>query len=130
MNATTSSKLRPKNLDLLTIRLPLPALVSILHRLSGAALFLIGLPLLLAALGGTLASPERFQWWRELLAQPLAKLIALGLGWAYLHHFCAGLRFLILDLHKGTALGAARASGKTVLIVSLLLTLTLGVWLW
>jgi succinate dehydrogenase / fumarate reductase, cytochrome b subunit len=130
MAAVVGSKKRPKNLDLMTIRLPLPALVSILHRLSGAVLFLIGIPLLLAALQGTLASQQEFDRWHGVFGHWFVKLILIGLLWAYLHHFCAGLRFLALDLHKGTALETARATSKAVLIVSILLTVALGVWLW
>ena len=58
------------------------------------------------------------------------KLILFGLLWAYLHHFCAGIRFLLLDVHKGLELEAARNSARIVLIVSLALTLVIGVILW
>ena len=58
------------------------------------------------------------------------KLVLFGLLWAYLHHFCAGIRFLLLDLHKGLELEEARKSSKIVLIVSLTLTLIIGVVLW
>jgi succinate dehydrogenase / fumarate reductase cytochrome b subunit len=58
------------------------------------------------------------------------KLVLFGLLWAYLHHFCAGIRFLLLDLHKGLELEEARKSSKIVLVVSLTLTLIIGVVLW
>lgn len=124
------AKKRPKHLDLTKIRLPLPGLVSILHRISGLGLFLIGIPFLLSVLNCSLASQEGFDSWRASFNHPLAKLIVIGFLWAYLHHFFAGLRFLALDIHKGISLPAARASSKLVLIVSLALTLILGVWLW
>lgn len=130
MALASPAKKRPKHLDLTTIRLPLPGLVSILHRVSGAVLFLIGIPFLLWVLDCSLASQEGFADWRDTFDHPLAKLIVIGFLWAYLHHFFAGLRFLALDLHKGIALPAARASSKLVLIVSLGLTFFLGVWLW
>jgi len=130
MSTTTAAKKRPKHLDLTKIKLPLPALVSILHRISGALLFLIAIPLLLAALHDSLASQEGYHWWRDYLAHPLMKLILIGLLWAYVHHFFAGLRFLALDLHWGIALHHARATSKAVLIVSIALTLILGTWLW
>jgi succinate dehydrogenase / fumarate reductase, cytochrome b subunit len=130
MDATERPKTRPKNLDLTTIRLPLPGIVSILHRISGAALFLVGIPLLLAILHCSLASPEGYLWWREVFGHPLMKLVGIGFLWAYLHHFCAGLRFLLLDVHIGIGLEQARASSKAVLLVSLLLTAILGGWLW
>jgi succinate dehydrogenase / fumarate reductase cytochrome b subunit len=123
-------KPRPVYLDLPRIRLPLPGIVSILHRISGAVLFLFGIPLLLAVVGLSLASPESFASVKETLANPLVKLILLGFAWAYLHHFCAGIRYLLLDLHVGVELPAARRSGVIVLVVSLVLTLIVGVRLW
>lgn len=122
-------KQRPKFLHLTEIRLPLPGIVSILHRISGAGLFLC-LPFLLYLFSSSLASPASFDAYRETVANPLVKLFLLGLMWAYLHHFCAGIRFLLLDMHKGLDLPAARNSSRIVLAVSLLLTLVLGVKLW
>jgi succinate dehydrogenase / fumarate reductase cytochrome b subunit len=122
-------KQRPKHLDLATIRLPVPGIVSILHRVSGVALFL-SLPVLIYLLRGSLSSADTFDHYRELIAYPLAKLVLLGLLWAYLHHFCAGIRFLFLDMHKGLELATARATAKAVLAVSLVLTVVLGVALW
>ena len=121
---------RPVYLNLVRIRLPLPGIVSILHRLSGAALYLIGLPLLLFGVQCSLASPEAFDSFRATLSNPLVKIVLIGLIWAYLHHFCAGIRFLLLDIHQGIELGPARVSSVVVLVVSLALTLIVGVWLW
>ncbi len=117
---------RPKNLDLTTIRLPLPGKVSILHRVSGAGLFLF-LPLLLWAFQNSLTSPDTFAGFKSLVAHPLAKLVFGGLIWAYLHHFCAGIRFLLLDLHIGIDKEAAVKSSAAVLGVSLVLTVLI-VW--
>ena len=121
---------RPVYLNLVRIRLPLPGIVSILHRLSGAALYLIGLPLLLYGVQCSLASPEAFDNFRAALANPLAKIVLIGLIWAYLHHFFAGIRFLLLDVHQGIELRPARVSSVIVLVVSLALTLIVGVRLW
>ena len=123
-------KPRPVYLDLVRIRLPVPGIVSILHRLSGAALFLIGIPLLLWAVQTSLASPGAFAQLKDTLSHPLAKLVALGLAWAYLHHFFAGIRYLLIDLHIGDDLAPARKSSVVVLVVSLALTLIVGVRLW
>ena len=120
---------RPKYLDLLKIRLPLPGLVSVLHRISGFGLFLF-LPLLLWLFHSSLASPDSYVHYRNVIANPLMKLILIGLLWAFLHHLCAGLRFLALDMHYGTDLPAARNSSRVVLIVSILLTIVLGVLVW
>ena len=121
---------RPVYLNLVRIRLPLPGIVSILQRLSGAALYLIGLPLLLYGVQCSLASPEAFDNFRAALANPLAKIVLIGLIWAYLHHFFAGIRFLLLDVHQGIELRPARLSSVIVLVVSLALTLIVGVRLW
>jgi succinate dehydrogenase / fumarate reductase cytochrome b subunit len=121
---------RPVYLNLVRIRLPLPGLVSILHRISGAALFLIGIPLVLLWLERSLGAGDAFATLRTALAQPLIKLVALGLAWAYLHHFCAGIRFLLLDAHRGIELVPARWSSVVVLVVSLALTVLVGVRLW
>ncbi len=126
---TLKMRNRPKHLNLFQIRLPLPALVSILHRASGAVIFLL-LGLLLWLLQGTLASGARFEAVRAAVAQPLVKLILVGLLWAYLHHLLAGVRHLALDLHYGTTLEAARASSRLVLFGALALALIAGVALW
>ena len=120
---------RPKNLNLLTIRLPIPALVSIMHRVSGAFLFLL-LPLLLWVLHLSLATDSSYEQAQAVLHHPLVKLICLMVTWAYLHHACAGIRHLALDAHYGLRLNYARATSRAVLIISGLLTLRMGVWLW
>lgn len=129
MSEAIVRKQRPKFLALHEIRLPLPGFVSILHRVSGAGLFLM-LPFLLFLLDRSLGSPESFETYKSVVANPLAKLLLLGLLWAYLHHFCAGIRFLLLDLHKGGDLKSARNSARIVLVVSIALTIIIGVKLW
>jgi succinate dehydrogenase / fumarate reductase cytochrome b subunit len=124
------SKPRPVYLSLTRIRLPLPGIVSILHRVSGAGLFLVGLPLLLYGVQSSLISAQSFEALRALLALPLVKIVLIGLLWAYLHHFCAGLRYLLLDVHQFIELKPARQSSAVVLITSLVLTLFLAVRLW
>ncbi len=120
---------RPKYLDLFRIRLPLPGLVSILHRISGAALFAFA-GVLLYLLQESLRSPESHAHFTALVDHWLMKLFLIGMLWSFLHHFFAGLRFLLLDVHVGVDLQPARASSWAVLIVSLLLTAILGVRLW
>jgi succinate dehydrogenase / fumarate reductase cytochrome b subunit len=56
--------------------------------------------------------------------------VLLGLAWAYLHHFCAGIRFLLLDLHRGIELAPTRRWSAVVLIVSIALTILIGLRLW
>ena len=123
------SKPRPKHLDLTKIRFPIMAIVSGMHRISGAVLFLF-IPLLLWLLQQSLESPQTFAAYKSALAHPVMKLVLLGLLWGYLHHFCAGIRHLALDLDIGTDLRPARASSWAVLAVSIGFTLAAGVALW
>jgi succinate dehydrogenase / fumarate reductase cytochrome b subunit len=123
------NKTRPKHLALHKIKLPLPGYVSILHRVSGAILFL-ALPLLLAMLDQSLRSIETFTNLVDYLDHAPVKLALIGMLWAFLHHFCAGLRYLAIDLHLLHGLSGARASSRWVLVVSLALTVVLGVKLW
>ena len=129
MTEVILKKQRPKHLALNQIRLPLPGIVSILHRVSGAGLFLM-LPVLLSLFGNSVGSPESYAAYKAVIGNILVKLVLLGLLWAYLHHFCAGIRFLLLDMHVGIEKEAARSSSRIVLIVSLILTVTIGAKLW
>lgn len=123
------SKARPKFLNLFQIRQPVPAIVSILHRISGAGLFLF-LWLLLVGLERSLASEQSYEDVKAMFGHPLAKLLTLGLLWAYLHHSFAGIRHLGLDLRLGIQLPQARASAFAVLILSFGVTFVIGVLLW
>ena len=120
---------RPKHLDLRLIKLPLPGYVSILHRISGALLFM-SLPLLLWAFQYSLKSIETFTLLSGMLQQPFSKLLIIFVLWAFLHHLCAGIRYLAIDMDLGVSRARAHASSKWVLAVSLALTVLLGVRLW
>lgn len=120
--AEIAIKKRPKNLDLTTINLPLPGKVSILHRVSGVGLFLC-LPLLLWLFSASLTSPETFATFKSISSNLLVKAVMAGLIWSFVHHFCAGIRFLLLDLHVGIEKQAARKSAGIVFAVSIPLTL-------
>ena len=122
--AETTIKKRPKNLDLTTIQLPLAGKVSILHRVSGAGMF-ICFPLLLWLFSASLSSPESFATFKSIAGMLPVKVVLAGLLWAFIHHFCAGIRFLLLDLHIGIEKEEARKSAVAVLAVSIPLTLIL-----
>jgi len=124
MAEMTIKKKRPVNLDLTTIRLPLPGKVSILHRVSGAGLFLC-LPLLLWLLSASLTSAETFATFKAVFSTLPAKVVLAGLLWAFVHHFCAGIPFLLVGRHVGIEKEAARKSAGVVLAVSIPLTLIL-----
>ena len=124
------TKQRPKYLALHQIRLPLAGYASILHRVSGAGLFLMLPPLiwlLQLSLGSDAGSAAMFN---AVTGNLLVKLILLGLLWAFLHHFCMGIRILLLDVHVGIEKAQARKSAVAVLVVSLALTAILGAKLW
>ncbi|MBX3647606.1 MAG: succinate dehydrogenase, cytochrome b556 subunit [Rhodocyclaceae bacterium] len=129
MTETIMKKERPKHLDLRVIKQPLPAIASILHRVSGAGLFLM-LPFLIYLFELSLDSSLGFNIFKAFVAYPLVKLILIGLLWAFLHHFCMGIRILLLDMNMGTDLKPARTSAKVVMVVSLALTAILGAKLW
>ena len=122
--AELTIKKRPKNLDLTTIKLPLAGKVSILHRVSGAGMF-ICFPLLLWLFSASLSSAENFAMFRSIAGMLPVKVVLAGLLWAFVHHFCAGIRFLLLDLHIGIEKEAARKSAVAVLAVSIPLTMIL-----
>lgn len=122
-------KARPKYLNLPAIRLPLPGVLSILHRISGVIL-MAALPFALWALDLSVASEESYALVAECLSHPFIKLCVWGAAWALFHHLCAGVRFLLLDFHVGAALAAARFSAAAAFVVSILMTVIFGVWLW
>ncbi len=120
---------RPKYLNLFQIKLPIAGFVSILHRISGLGLFLM-LPFLIWLLELSLGSRESFESLQSIVSHPLAKLLLIGLLWAFLHHFCMGIRILLIDIHVGVDKAQASNSAKMVLAVSLPMTLILGAKLW
>ena len=106
-------------------RLPPAGWVSILHRVSGAGLFLL-LPFLLYLFKLSVTSEMTFDYFKGVLSNPFIKLLLLGLIWAYLQHFCAGVRHLFMDVHVGIEKDSSRNSALTVLTVSLVLTALCG----
>jgi succinate dehydrogenase / fumarate reductase cytochrome b subunit len=123
------SKQRPKFLNLAEIRLPLPGIASILHRVSGAGMFLM-LPVLVYLLHLSLGTADEFATFKSIVNFLPVKLILFGLLWALLHHFCMGIRVLLIDVHVGIEKDAARLSAKIVFAASILLTLIIGAKLW
>ncbi len=109
-----TARSRPKNLNLFTIRLPINAVVSILHRVSGMVLFLM-LPLILLTFQRSVKSQDSYAALTELLNVWFIKLMLIGLAWAFFHHFFAGIRHLMQDIHWMTSLQKARFSGRVVL---------------
>jgi succinate dehydrogenase / fumarate reductase, cytochrome b subunit len=127
---SSAPKPRPKYYDLSLAHLPPPGLVSILHRVSGLALFFPILPALLFFFDQALGSQQGYDEWRELISRPPVKLAMLGVVWLYAHHFWAGLRYLALDLHWGIEKAPARISAVVVLVLGFVTTLLVAWRLW
>lgn len=120
------TKQRPKFLTLSEIHLPLAGYMSILHRISGAGLFLM-LPLLVYILQLSLdPSPEGVAAFKAVTGHVLVKIVLFGLSWAFVHHVCMGIRILLIDVHVGVEKEAARKSAIGVLVISLSLTLAIA----
>ncbi|MFM0228509.1 succinate dehydrogenase, cytochrome b556 subunit [Paraburkholderia sediminicola] len=104
-------------------RLPLAGRVSILHRLSGGLLFVF-LPFLLYLFDQSLTSELSFEVFKGFLSNIIVKLITLVLAWAFLFHFCAGVRHLFMDTsHNLTTKEKGKQTSIVVLVVSSLLTI-------
>jgi succinate dehydrogenase / fumarate reductase, cytochrome b subunit len=109
-------KNRPKNLNLFTIKLPINAVVSIMHRAAGVGLFLL-LPLMLLAMQQSLVSEASYLALQQLLGHWLVKLFLVACSWAFFHHFYAGIRHLLQDVHWMTSLQKSRFTGRVVLVL-------------
>lgn len=120
---------RPKNLNLFTIRFPIPAIVSILHRISGIILFLL-IPLFLWGLKLSLASLEDFDRLKDFLSTPIMKFLIWAFLSAFIYHFVAGIRHLLMDIHIGEELKSGRFTAILTMIVSIFFIIIIGVWLW
>lgn len=118
--------------DIVSYRLPPAGVVSILHRISGALMFLL-LPFVVWLFDVSVTSEISFERFSSAFVAGLGplpgwfvKLVALGLIWAYLHHFIAGVRHLWMDATHSVSKELGRSSALATLALSLLLTLVLG----
>jgi succinate dehydrogenase / fumarate reductase cytochrome b subunit len=130
MSTTMQNSKRPefKNIhvtQILSYRLPAGAIASVLHRASGAVMFL-ALPLLLWLFDLSLTSEISHARLASVASHWLVKLVLLGLTWALLHHLVTGVRHVLLDLHVGIDREAAARSAIAVYLISLPLTLLAG----
>lgn len=112
---------RPVFLNLLRIRQPVAAVVSILHRLSGFFMVLL-LPGLIYLLQLSLSSVDGYSRAIAFMDKPLLRYIAIGLCWMFTHHFLAGLRFLLLDFDVGITRNTARKTAWLVHVGAILVT--------
>jgi succinate dehydrogenase / fumarate reductase, cytochrome b subunit len=119
--------------DLPSYRLPVAGIVSILHRVSGVLMFVL-MPFIIWLFDTSVSSEYSFARFRSAFTNGigfvpavLVKLVALALIWAYLHHFTAGLRHLWMDTsHAAVSKQSGATSAKATLVISLLLTVALG----
>lgn len=123
------NKNRPVNLDISTIKLPITAYVSILHRVSGVILF-FGMGILLWVLGASLESAESFASLKTTLSNPLWQFVIWGTLAALGYHIAAGVRHLFMDAGIGETLEGGRTGAKIALAVAVVLIVLAGVWVW
>jgi succinate dehydrogenase / fumarate reductase cytochrome b subunit len=120
---------KPVNLELGTMKFPAMAIVSILHRMSGLILFLL-LPFMLCFLSMSLNSAETFAELHNVLASPFNKFLLWAFSAALVYHLLAGVRHLFMDLGFGEDVKAGRHSAVSVIVLSVILTIFLGIWIW
>ncbi|MFY7697510.1 MAG: succinate dehydrogenase, cytochrome b556 subunit [Legionella sp.] len=120
---------RPVNLDLGSLKYPVTAIVSILHRISGLVLFL-SFPFVLYALSLSLHSQEAFIALQLQLLQPFYRLLVWLFAAALIYHLIAGVRHILMDLGFSESLQAGRQSAFVVIVLTAVLTLVAGVFIW
>ena len=111
--------------QIIKYRLPLAGFLSILHRISGAILFLL-LPFALYVFEQSLTSEITFDTLKGIASNLIVKLFILALSWAFLFHFCAGIRHLIMDTHHAVTKEGGRNTAAVVFTISTLLTLVVA----
>jgi len=120
---------RPVNLDLTQFSFPLPALTSIVHRATGLILF-VGTAILLYILELSLSSEEDFNSVKECLDGFFVKFIIWGILSGLLYHLVAGFKHLLMDFGIGETLEGGVLGAKVTIVISAVLILLAGVWLW
>lgn len=120
---------KPIFLDVTKMRFPITAMVSIAHRISGVLLFLL-LPFCLYLLDRSLASAPAFAALKQALLRPGMAFLLWVLLSSVTFHLFAGLRHLLMDCGIGEHLKTAKLTAWTVILVSLLCMILLGVWVW
>ncbi len=120
---------RPVNLALHTMKFPVTAITSILHRVSGFILFFL-IPLSLLALDAMLNSPNSFSSTMAFLNSPFGKFLVWVFLSALLFHLVMGIRHLIMDLGIGETLHGGKAGSWLGIICSAILIVLAGVWIW
>ena len=119
---------RPKHLNLFKVRLPIAAITSILHRVSGAFMFFL-MPYLLYIFISSLKSNSGFAFAAELLDSWLFKVVFMILVWSLIHHLLAGIRYLVMDIDIGLSRNSANISAALVSAMAAVLSVFIMVWI-
>lgn len=127
--APSVKKIRPVNLNLFTISFPITAIVSILHRMSGVLLFLF-VPLIVWALQASLSSPDTFAAVQAIFGLYKVKFLIWVFLSGLVYHMLAGFRHFIMNFGWLESLNMMRLTAKIILVLSIILSLGLGIWLW
>lgn len=120
---------RPVNLNITTIRFPIAAITSIVHRISGIIVF-VGIAFLLWLFELSLSSEDGFTTIKEYGQLPLFKFMLWGTLSALAYHMVAGVKHLILDMGIGETKEGAPIGAVIVIIASVVLIAGIGVWVW
>ncbi|NLQ16138.1 succinate dehydrogenase, cytochrome b556 subunit [Marinomonas sp. M1K-6] len=124
------NKKRPVNLDISTISMPVTAIVSILHRITGIILF-VGLAFLFYAFDLSLESQEGFdQVVNALQTNFLVKFVIWGVVSALMYHFVAGVKHLFMDMGCFEELESGRNAAIANIVIAVVLIVLAGVWIW
>ena len=122
-------KQRPVNLDFQTISFPLTAIASILHRVSGV-IMLFATGILMWFLAESLSSPLGFANVQEILDGFLVQFIFWGILTALAYHLVVGVRHIVMDMGYGEEFDTATKSAQITMVISVILSLLAGVWVW
>ncbi|BCG08624.1 MULTISPECIES: succinate dehydrogenase cytochrome b556 subunit [Buttiauxella] len=125
-----AKKQRPVNLDLTTMRFPVTAIASILHRVSGVITF-VAVGILLWLLGQSLSSPEGFLVASSIMSSFFVKFIMWGILTALAYHVVVGIRHILMDtgLLEETLI-AGKRSAMISFVITVVLSLLAGVLVW
>jgi succinate dehydrogenase cytochrome b subunit len=123
------NKKRPVNLDLMSMKFPPMAIISILHRISGILLFLLT-PFMLYLLDKSLQSNHMFEQTKVLISNLWVKLVLWAFLSALFYHLLAGIRHLLMDFGLGEELQSGYNSSIGVIVIAVLATIMIGIWIW
>jgi len=97
-------------------------LVSILHRVTGDGMALVGLPVLLWWLGALASGPEAYATFTAVAGSPIGMLVLVGVSWAYFGHLASGMRHFVLDMGAGYELDTNRRYSVFTVVAGAVLT--------